>query len=612
MTTPHSPSPAASTRPFAAGLLLVAVALAFADASVVALALPDVYSELETSITAVSWVLTIYALAVAVTGVALLVLRGRIASRVLVAGGGLVFAGSSAVAGISPSLELLLVSRAAQGVGAAALLMGALDVLRPLTGGRERATRCWAIAGTIGAVLGPAVGGIVTQVFDWRAVFLVQAPVALGAVVAALAAPSVPAAPTAQAVPARRRPGALVADLGLGALFGALVGALFLGVVLLVVVWGLAPIVGAAIVTAIPVGTVAAQLVADRLDPRAAALGGGMLLAGGLATLAFIPGVTPAWAATAFLLCGLGFGLVSTVLGPLAVPGDGGARAAGLSSTARHVGLVVGLVVIAPVLAADVEAAADTAPLPATTVLLDSPVGSIDKVGIALDIRDELADAPKGEMPDLGAPFEGRDGDDVARLRTDLESSVHDVMTRSFRAAFLASAAMALVAGVAGLASVARARSRSAVGPNRSVAKPAVAGVLATSALVAFAVPAVAFAGGGQSVGEFTAEDPCTAPADPRSGSGFDAAAQRFVLSGLNGAACELDTSREELVLSLEPRSGVDVEWDNDTIEDALRSGVSRAIDDADQRDSVPGWIAWSLQAVVERAPISWFLDRVV
>ena len=51
-------------------------------------------------------------------------------------------------------------------------------------------------------------------------------------------------------------------------------------------------------------------------------------------------------------------------------------------------------------------------------------------------------------------------------------------------------------------------------------------------------------------------------PCEPREGrtGGFDTTVQRIVLDGLDGAACRLHTTREELVLSLEPRAGVDIE----------------------------------------------------
>jgi len=103
---------------------------------------------------------------------------------------------------------------------------------------------------------------------------------------------------------------------------------------------------------------------------------------------------------------------------------------------------------------------------------------------------------------------------------------------------------------------------------------------------------------------------PCTAPADPFPGKGIDATLQRIVLSGLNGAACELGTTREALVLSLAPKSGFNnVRWDRPTAEQALRKGFDRAIDDADNRGSLPGWAASALRFVVQKAPVDWLLN---
>jgi len=96
------------------------------------------------------------------------------------------------------------------------------------------------------------------------------------------------------------------------------------------------------------------------------------------------------------------------------------------------------------------------------------------------------------------------------------------------------------------------------------------------------------------------------------SGSGLDASVQRIALSTLNGAACELGTTRERLVLSLDPHAPFhDVTWDRKTMEKALRSGAHRAIDDANDRDTIPGWAAAALGFVVDRAPIDWLVDRI-
>jgi hypothetical protein len=102
--------------------------------------------------------------------------------------------------------------------------------------------------------------------------------------------------------------------------------------------------------------------------------------------------------------------------------------------------------------------------------------------------------------------------------------------------------------------------------------------------------------------------DPCTSkPAF--NGGGLDGEAQRFALSGLNGAACKLHTTREELVLSFVPAAGTKrVRWDRATIEDALRSGFDRAFQDTEQR-GIAGFVIGHILEVVLGAPLDYFLD---
>ena len=108
--------------------------------------------------------------------------------------------------------------------------------------------------------------------------------------------------------------------------------------------------------------------------------------------------------------------------------------------------------------------------------------------------------------------------------------------------------------------------------------------------------------------------DPCHAPADPfPQGHGIDGTLQRISLSAINGAACKLGTGREDLILSLEPRSdfGPEVKWTRATLDDALRAGLVRAIEDADHRNTIPGFVATGLKFVAERAPLDWILGRI-
>ena len=164
----------------------VAVAIAFADSSIVVLALPELYGRFDTTIEGVSWVVTAYNASVALVALALVfvVHRWR-ASRVL-AGGLSVFVVASIACASSNSLSFLIGARCVQGAGAALLLAGALPILVSLTGSDTRGSAIWTVAGTFGAALGPALGGAVTEVFDWRAIFAVQAPLAALGLIAAV------------------------------------------------------------------------------------------------------------------------------------------------------------------------------------------------------------------------------------------------------------------------------------------------------------------------------------------------------------------------------------------------------------------------------------------
>jgi hypothetical protein len=119
----------------------------------------------------------------------------------------------------------------------------------------------------------------------------------------------------------------------------------------------------------------------------------------------------------------------------------------------------------------------------------------------------------------------------------------------------------------------------------------------------------VEFSRGAVDTGESEIRSPCGQRA-AYPGEGFDATVQRIVLDGLDGAACELGTTREELVLSFEPGSGVrPIPWDDETIERAVRSGLLEAIDDAERRGSLGGLTATIVREVVERAPLQWLID---
>ena len=436
-----------SSRGYLTAPLAAAVAIAFADSSIVVLALPELYGRFQTSIEGVSWVVTAYNLAVAVTALALVLLVHRLDAARVLAVGLAVFLVASVACALAGSLGFLIGARAVQGVGAALLLAGSLPVLGALTGSDATGARVWTLAGTFGLAVGPALGGVLTQAFDWRAIFVAQAPVAALGLLVVVRSPAHPVAAEGWRSPLRRT---LPANVCLGLLFGALVGALFLAVLLVISVWSYSPIGGAAIVSALPAAALAARPLERRLGRLAAVCGGAALLAAGLIGLALLPSASVALAVWALALCGAGIGLSVPVLSNAALdPSAGLTRSGTLTVGARHVGLVLALALIAPLLASKVPAAGDRALLRGTAVLLDAPVGLDKKVPVALDLRDAFDRAQAGETPDLAQPFDahGADHDSaLAATRDRLLGTIEATITRATRSAFFVCAAFAALA----------------------------------------------------------------------------------------------------------------------------------------------------------------------
>jgi MFS family permease len=424
--------------------LAAAVAIAFADSSIVVLALPQLLAEFDTTITQVSFVITGYNVAVAAVAFALAGRCQRAHPRTLATIGLTVFLAASVACAFAGTLAALITLRCVQGAGAALLMTGALPVLVAARGSEQRGTDAWVTAGAIGAVLGPALGGALTEAFDWRAIFLAQAPVAALALPAALRTRAEPLPPE-RAGPMHRR--ALAANVALGLVFAALVGALFLVVVLLVDVWGLSPLGAAAVVSALPVATIAGSRLERLAGARGAAVGA-FALAAGLLGLALLPASSVTLVIASLLLCGVGVGLALPFLTRASLEGDVLVSAGARSIAARHAGLVLALVVVAPVLASGVENGAERAALGATAEVLDAPVGIADKVSLALALDRTIDETPRGSMPDIDEAFEDREGDGVQELRDKLVDTLESTLTRSFRTSFELAALFAALAPI--------------------------------------------------------------------------------------------------------------------------------------------------------------------
>jgi hypothetical protein len=124
--------------------------------------------------------------------------------------------------------------------------------------------------------------------------------------------------------------------------------------------------------------------------------------------------------------------------------------------------------------------------------------------------------------------------------------------------------------------------------------------------LAAAALVAVELGHGATGYGSGGLANPC----HPRAfaASGLDATVQQTVLDGLDGAACRLGISREQLVLSLASGGHPPPHWDARAIEVALRAGVLAAVDGAAHRGTLPSPLAPLLRDAIHHAP----LDEIV
>lgn len=196
---------------------ILASSLAFVDGSVLNVALPAIGRAFHAATAEVQWVINAFLLplsALLMTGGAAGDLYGR---RRLLIGGIALFTGASVLCAIAPSLPVFLAGRAAQGLGAALLLPSSLAILGASFEGeaKGRAVGAWAAAGAIAGAVAPLLGGWLVDAVGWRAIFLVNVPVAVGAVALALIA--VPESANADRPPPDWT-GAALATVALGAL----------------------------------------------------------------------------------------------------------------------------------------------------------------------------------------------------------------------------------------------------------------------------------------------------------------------------------------------------------------------------------------------------------
>jgi len=517
-------------------LLALGAGLALADASVVTLGLPQILNDLHTTVEGVAAVLGVYTIVLAaalVPAERLMAREGAVRVGVL---GFALFSAASVVCALAGSLAVLLVARGVQAVGGAAGLVAAFALLLGHVDDPAARRRLWLGAVVLSTAVGPALGGALTEAFSWQAIFVSQVPIGLLAATAAAtgvervpaASAPVPAAPGVERFMPRP-------SLALALVSAALTSVLFVLVLLLVAGWSIRPLAAAGVVTVIPAGALAGARI--RGEPRLRAGAGCALVGLGTVALAFLPNANVAWTFLPQALAGVGMGLALPALGGDLLPEHDPADAARLL-TIRHAGIALALLVLAPITAARLDDATFRARERGVALVLDARLPLTAKIELAPALLQgvENQQPRKGLRDALRANRSQFSGAELAaydHLSKRADDTLITAVGEAFEIAFLITGAFALAAAAivvprppwAQWAPVAVAAGVAAVG-----------GLVGAHATLAPKPVVIA--------------DPCQPRQTPSEG-GLGGLIQDQALALLDRTACNLHSSREELVLAL-------------------------------------------------------------
>jgi len=173
-----------SYRWFVLGIIMSGAFMVILDMTIVNVALPHMMSALGVNRDKVEWVVTAFMLTTAVTATLMGWLSSRFGYKALYLVSLLIFTASSAACAFAWSFESLIAARITQAIGGEAIQPVGLAIVADLFEPHERgrALGIWGVGIMVGPAVGPTLGGYLTDWFSWRAIFLVNIPVGIIAV----------------------------------------------------------------------------------------------------------------------------------------------------------------------------------------------------------------------------------------------------------------------------------------------------------------------------------------------------------------------------------------------------------------------------------------------
>lgn len=197
MSTPHtSEAPGATAGHMSAGrrwgalaVLAASLLVVVMDMTILNVALPDIAAALSPTVAQQLWIVDIYSLVLAGLLVTMSTLGDRWGRKRMLLLGFAIFGGASLLIVLAESASVVIAVRALLGVGGAMIMPATLSMIRSLftdPAERAKALGVWAAVASLGAAVGPIIGGLLLEHFSWHAAFLVNVPLMGAAVVVSL------------------------------------------------------------------------------------------------------------------------------------------------------------------------------------------------------------------------------------------------------------------------------------------------------------------------------------------------------------------------------------------------------------------------------------------